>query len=133
MLNKIILSGRISNDLELKQAQNGVSYLKFNIAVDRNYAKNGKRETDFISCIAWNKSAEFISNYFSKGRSITVIGNIRNNVYEVNGERRYSTYIFVEEVHFTFEPRKSNSAEHETCKSDSGFDSMLFDESGFPF
>lgn len=133
MLNKTILSGRISNDLELKRTQEGSCYLRFNIAVERNYSKNGKRETDFISCIAWNKNAEFISNYFSRGRAIIVTGNIRNSEYEVNGERRQSTSVFIEEAYFAFEPRRTNTGENEALSSDSGFDSMTFDETGFPF
>ena len=69
MLNRVILMGRITQDLDLRQTPNGTPVLTFNVAVDRGYAKQGEgRQTDFITCVAWQKTAEFISRYFGKGK-----------------------------------------------------------------
>ena len=78
MLNKVILMGRITHDLELRQTPNGVSVLSFSIAVDRSFARQGEeRQTDFIDCVAWRQQAEFISRYFGKGRMIAVEGELQ--------------------------------------------------------
>lgn len=108
MLNKVILSGRITQDLELRQTNNGNSVLQFTLAVQRNFAKQGEeRQTDFITCVAWGKTAEFISRFFSKGRSIAVIGNLRSRTYDdKNGTKHYVTEVYVDEAQFTFEPKQ---------------------------
>ena len=91
MLNTVILMGRITQDLELKQTQNGTSVLSFNVAVDRGYVKQGEeRQTDFITCVAWRQTAEFISKYFSKGRMIALEGNLRTRTYDdKNGSKQH--------------------------------------------
>jgi single-strand DNA-binding protein len=77
MINKVILSGRITKDIEIKQTPGGATVTQFSLAVERNFAKLGEdRQTDFITCVAWNKTAEFIGKYFGKGRSIVVIGQL---------------------------------------------------------
>jgi len=107
MLNKVILSGRITRDLELKTTPQGSSVLSFTLAVDRSFVKQGEeRQTDFISCVAFGKTAEFISRFFYKGRSIAVIGNLRTHTYDdKNGTKHYVTEVFVDEAQFTFEPK----------------------------
>lgn len=105
MLNKVILMGRIVQDLEMKQTQGGVPVLSFTIAVDRNFAKQGEeRQSDFIDCVAWRNQAEFISRWFGKGRMIAIVGNLRKRVYEdKNGTKHYVTEVYVDEVSFTGE------------------------------
>ena len=76
-LNKTIILGRITQDLELKQTPNGVSVLSFTVAVDRSYTKGEEKQSDFISCVAWKERAEFISKYFGKGRMIALEGQLR--------------------------------------------------------
>lgn len=112
MINKVILSGRITHDIEIKQTPSGASVTQFNIAVERSYAKQGEeRQTDFITCVAWNKTAEFIGRFFSKGRSIVIIGQLRTRNYEdKNGSKHYVTEVFVDEAQFTFEPKTSQNA-----------------------
>ena len=111
MLNNVILMGRITKDLELKQTQSGISVLQFGIAVDRSYAKQGEeRQADFISCVAWRSTAEFISKYFAKGRMIAIEGNLRTRTYDDNkGSRHYVTEVYVDSVSFTGEPKQSSS------------------------
>ncbi len=110
MLNKVILSGRITRELELKTTPNGNSVLQFTLAVERNFAKSGEeRQTDFITCVAWGKTAEFINRFFNKGRSIAVIGNLRSRTYDdKNGTKHYVTEVYVDEAQFTFEPKPQN-------------------------
>ena len=114
MLNKVILMGRITQDLELKQTQNGTAVLSFNIAVERNYAPQGEeRQTDFISCVAWKKTAEFIYKYFAKGRMIAIEGNIQTRNYDdKNGVKHYVTEVVVDNVSFTGEQRDVASSPH---------------------
>ena len=78
MLNRVILMGRITHDLEVKQTQSGVSVLSFSVAVDRGCVKQGEeRQTDFINCVAWRQTADFIGRYFARGRMIAQNENIR--------------------------------------------------------
>ncbi|SDA24193.1 single-strand DNA-binding protein [Ruminococcus sp. YE71] len=107
MLNKVILSGRITQDLELRQTNGGNAVLQFTLAVQRNFAKQGEeRQTDFITCVAWGKTAEFISRFFRKGKSIAIVGNLRSRTYDdKNGTKHYVTEVFVDEAQFTFEPK----------------------------
>lgn len=101
-MNKVILGGRMTAVPEMKTTQSGVAMVQFNIAVNRSFAgKDGSGpQVDFITCVAWRKTAEFVSKYFTKGSSICVVGSIQNDSYEKNGEKRYSTKVIVDEVNF---------------------------------
>ena len=111
MLNRVILMGRITQDLELRTTAGGQSVLTFNIAVDRNFVKQGEeRQADFITCVAWRQQAEFISRYFSKGRLIAIEGNLRSRTYEdKNGTKHYVTEVYVDQVSFTGERAQQGS------------------------
>lgn len=102
MLNRVILMGRLTADPELRQTQSGISFVKFNIAVDRKFKNdNGEHQTDFISVTAWRKTAEFVSRYFSKGQMIVIEGSLRNNNYEdQNGVKHYSMDVLADSVSF---------------------------------
>ena len=115
MLNRVILMGRITQDLELKQTQNGTAVLSFNIAVDRNYTTKGEeKQTDFISCVAWRKTAEFIHKYFAKGRMIAIEGNIQTRNYDdKNGVKHYVTEVIVDSVSFTGEPKQQETQQRD--------------------
>ena len=110
MLNKVILMGRITRELEMKQTANSNSVLSFNVAVDRSYQKQGEeKQSDFITCVAWGKTAEFISKYFGKGRMIALEGELRSRTYDdKNGSRHYVTEVFVDNVSFTGEPKQQD-------------------------
>lgn len=111
-MNKVILMGRITKDLEVRQTQSGSQRLPFTIAVDRAPARQGEeRQTDFISCVAFGQRAEFIKKYFGKGRMIAIEGNIRTGSYEKDGVRHYTTDVWVDSVYFTGEPRQEGSHE----------------------
>lgn len=125
MLNRVILMGRITQDLVIKQTQGGASVLTFTVAVDRSYVRQGEeRQTDFITCVAWRQQAEFINKYFAKGRMIALEGNLRTRNYEdKNGSKHYVTEVFVDTVSFTGEPKREGSYERsysDSYSSDSG-------------
>ena len=108
MLNKVILMGRITRDLELRQTPQGVSVLTFTIAVDRSFQRQGEeRQADFITCVAWRQNADFINRFFGKGRMIAIVGNLRTHTYDdKNGTKHYVTEVYVDEASFTGEPKQ---------------------------
>ena len=107
MLNIVALMGRLTADPELRTTPSGVSVCRFTLAVDRNYAKAGtERQADFINCIAWRQTAEFVSRYFVKGQLVAVNGSIQTGSYtDNNGNKRYTTDVVVDNVNFTGDRR----------------------------
>ena len=99
-MNKISLMGRLTATPELKQTQSGNSVVSFCVAVDRRFqGQDGKRETDFINCVAWRKTAEFIAKYFGKGRMIAINGAIQTRKYtDRDGKDRMATEVIGDEV-----------------------------------
>lgn len=108
-MNKVILVGRLTRDPEMRNTQNSCC-ARFSVAVDRRFKKEGDEVTaDFISCIAWGKTAEFIEKYFSKGMRIGLTGRIQTGSYtNRDGQKVYTTDVVVEEVEFV-ESKKSGS------------------------
>ena len=97
-LNKVILGGRMTADPELKQTPTGNAVTSFSIAVNR---KGKDAQTDFINCVAWRQTADFISRYFKKGSSICVTGSIQVRSWnDQQNQKRYATEIIVEEAYF---------------------------------
>lgn len=100
-LNKVILGGRLTADVELKQSTSGLSVCSFNLAVGRKVGKDKEQQTDFISCVAWRNTAEFISRYFKKGSSLCIVGSIQTRTWtDQNNQKRYATEVIVDEVMF---------------------------------
>lgn len=100
-MNKCILTGRITKDIEVKTTANGKDYCSFTIAVDRRFKDaDGNKQTDFISCTAWNKTAEFLGKYFHKGSRIGICGSIQTRSYEKDGQKVFVTEVLVEETEF---------------------------------
>ena len=110
MLNKAIIMGRLTADVELKSTTSGTSVVQFTVAIDRNFVKQGEeRQTDFISCVAWKQTAEFIANHFGKGRMIAVEGRLQTRTYDdKNGTKHYVTEVIVEQASFTGEPKAAD-------------------------
>ena len=114
-LNKVILGGRLTADPELKQTPSGVSVISFTVAVNRRFgSKNGEQnetQADFINCVAWRQTAEFISKYFRKGSSICVLGSLQVRSWQDNqGQKRYSTEVVVDEANFVDARNENGSA-----------------------
>ena len=99
-MNSLIIKGRITADPELKNTANAVEYCDFTVAVDRYAGKDRERETDFIPCRAWQKTAVFISQYFKKGQEIVVSGELQVNKYEKDGEKRTYSFCRVNKAEF---------------------------------
>lgn len=101
-MNKVILGGRLTATPELKTTQSGIMTVSFTVAVNRRYAKDGEQQqADFVSCVAWRQTAEFISKYFGKGSSICVTGAIQTRTWQdQNGNKRYATEVIVDEAYF---------------------------------
>lgn len=112
MYNKVIMMGRIVNDLELRTTPQGVSVCSFRIAVDRRFQTKGEeKKTDFFNVVAWRQQAEFVTKYFHKGRSILVEGEMTTRQYtDKNGNPSTWYEIAADRLSFTPEPRQQQGA-----------------------
>ena len=99
-LNKVIMGGRLTADIEPKATPSGVSVAQFTIAINRGGSKDEK-QVDFFNCVAWRNTAEFITKYFQKGKSILIVGSLQSRSWtDQNGQKRYVTEVVAEEAQF---------------------------------
>lgn len=115
--SKVILIGNLTKDIELKQMPSGMVLTSFDVAVARAFKnkQTGEVETDFIRCQAWGKTAEFLGRYFSKGKSVVVEGDLRNNNYtDQNGVKHYGFVVNVQTVSFAGNKSDSQQASQQT-------------------
>ena len=110
MLNRIIVQGRITKDLDLRRTQSGTPVLPFTLAVERDFKNaDGDKEIDFIDCVAWRSTAEFISKYFGKGRMMVADGQLQSRKFEdKNGNKRTAWEVQVANAYFA-DSRKDTS------------------------
>lgn len=124
-MNKIILAGRLTKDPELRTTPNGVSVCSFTIAVNRRFKNaDGEYEADFINCVAWRQSAEYLCKYQTKGDMVGVVGSIQTRNYEKDGQRIYITEVAADEI-YSF--GKSNK-ENEQTESEDATDNIDFSD-----
>lgn len=118
-MNNVSLIGRLTADPELKTTQSGISTVRFSIAVDRTYTKQGEeKQADFINIVAWRQTAEFICKYFSKGRRIAITGRIQTGSYtDRDGNKRYTFDVIAENVEFCDKKQDSSGGGAETTPS----------------
>lgn len=113
-MNKTILIGRLTADPELRQTQSGISSCRFTVAVNRKYKNDkGEFEADFITCVAWRQTAEFVSRYFSKGKMIAVEGTLHTGSYQDKNYpdvKHYTTDVYVDNVEFCGDKGSSSTA-----------------------
>lgn len=131
MLNKIILMGRLTRDPELRRTGSGTAVTSFSLAVDRDFAgQDGKRETDFIDCVAWRGTGEFAAKYFTKGQMAAVEGRLQVRGWmDKNGNMRRSCEVIVDSLYFAGSKRQS-----EAQAEPGDFREILEDEEGeLPF
>lgn len=147
MLNSAILMGRLTGDPELRTTPNGTSVTSFTVAVERNYKNGDEKQTDFINCVAWRGTADFVSTYFKKGQMIALQGAIQTRNYEdKNGNKRTAVEVIVDNVSFCGGKNDNTTPKTETkAKADpSPYDlehspdfepsfSVLPDDDGLPF
>ena len=101
-MNRAILMGRLTKEVEMRQTPDGVSVARFTLAVNRRFAKEGQQQADFINCVAWRQTGEFIARYFQKGSMIAVVGSIQSRSWDgQDGKKQYATEVNVEEAYFT--------------------------------
>ena len=103
MLNHIVVMGRLVRDPELRRTGSGIAVASFSVAVDRDFGKNenGERETDFIDCVAWRQTGEFVSKYFTKGRMAVVSGRLQIRSWtDKDGNKRRTAEIVADNVYF---------------------------------
>lgn len=150
-MNKVSLVGRLVRDPEVRysQAETPVAVTRFTVAVNRRFKKEGEPDADFISCIAFGKTGEFVSKYFNKGKMIGLSGNIRTSSWtDNNNQKRYATDVVVEEVEFVESKASSEgnaqassqpynapqNAQPQAPKSDEFFDvETSVDDDNLPF
>ena len=134
MLNNIIISGRLTRTPELKSTRDGTAVTSFTVAVDRDYGGEN-RQTDFIECVAWRQTAEFISRYFNKGSYITVTGSLQSRKYtDRNGNNRTAWEIIVDKAYFCgSKPGAEKHTEPEPDESPDGQSPYFDGRSGADF
>lgn len=121
-MNKTCLTGRITKDPELRTTSNGTSVCSFTVAVDR---PNVKDTVDFIDCVAWRESAEFVSRYFKKGDGIEIEGHITTRSYEdKNSNKRKTVEVVSDSVFFP----KGNKRQDNTCEPQTGIFAQIDDD-----
>ena len=112
MLNHIVIMGRLTRDPELRRTGSGVAVASFSLAVDRDFAPKdgGERETDFIDCVAWRQTGEFVSKYFAKGRMAVVSGRLQIRSWtDKDGNKRRTAEVVADNVYFGDSKRDSDS------------------------
>lgn len=126
MLNEGILMGRLTRDPELRHTQSGTAVCSFTLAIDRDRKDaNGEKQTDFIDCVAWNKQAEFVAQWFSKGMMAIVVGRIQSRKWQdQNGNNRTAIELNCEEVSFgeTKKNREQSSGNSDFIPTDEADD-----------
>jgi len=133
MLNRAVLVGRLTKDVDLRYTQSGRAVANFTLAVNRPFRnQNGENEADFINMTAWNKTAENLANYMSKGSQIGVDGRIQSGSYENNeGQRIFTTEVVADQIAF-LETKNSNGASgnQQSQNQNNNFSQYFEDKSG---
>ena len=101
MLNHITIMGRMTRDPELRRTGSGVAVASFTVAVDRDFGNNGEKETDFIDCVAWRQTGEFVNKHFAKGSMIVVSGRLQIRSWtDKDGNKRRTAEVVADNVYF---------------------------------
>ena len=110
-MNKVVLLGRLTRDPEVRYTQNNNTMVcSFSLAVNRRFKQEGQPDADFINIVAWNKTAEFVAKYFTKGQQVAVVGRIQTRSYDdKDGRKVYVTEVVAEEVHFADSKKDNNT------------------------
>ena len=138
MLNHITAAGRLTKDPELRRTQNGVAVASFTIACDRDIKDaSGNKQTDFIDCVAWRSTAEFIDKYLTRGRMVIVSGRLQMREWtDKNGNKRRNAEILAENVYFADSKRTVENTEKNETKEAAqtvDFDQVEIDDDELPF
>lgn len=115
-MNKVELIGRLTGDPELRYTQSNKPVSSFSIAVNKRV--NGENSADFINCVAWNTTAEFINKYFKKGQGIALVGRLQNRSYDDDKGKHYITEVVIEEVEFVGSKQEDKKEDTKPTKED---------------
>ena len=123
MLNHITVMGRLTRDPELRRTNSGVAVASFTVAVDRDFSgKDSEKKTDFIDCVAWRQTGEFVSKYFTKGRMIVVDGRLEIRDWtDKEGNKRRSAEINVSNAYFGDSKREESNGQSAYHSPGAGF------------
>lgn len=99
-MNNVVLIGRLTGEPTITMANSGNSIARLTLAVDRRFKQEGQPTADFISCVAFGKTAEFIEKYFHKGNKMAVAGHIQTGSYEKDGQKHFTTDVIIDAVEF---------------------------------
>ena len=151
-MNKIMLIGRLTKDPELRYTQSGTAVASFTLAVNRKFAnQDGQREADFINCVAWQKAAEFVANYFRKGQQMALEGRLQVRTYDGNdGNKHWVTEVVAEQIEFVGSKQQNGSSNNNGTSTGAGHDNngnsgvhsdpqlgygeeIVFDDNDLPF
>ena len=136
MLNIAVIMGRLTAEPELKTTPNGVTVTSFTVAVNRIYKSGEEQKTDFIKCVAWRQTAEFITKYFHKGSMIAINGSIQQRSYtDKDGNKRTAFEIVADSVSFCGSKNESNSntSDDVDIEVSDDFDEVDMSEDDLPF
>ena len=124
MLNHITIMGRLTRDPELRRTGSGIAVTSFSVAVDRDFGnrESGERETDFIDCVAWRQTGEFVSKYFAKGRMAVVSGRLQiRNWTDKDGNKRRTAEVVADNVYFGDSKRDGDSGSSYSAPAGNSF------------
>lgn len=139
MLNHISIMGRITKDIELRRTGSGVPVASFTLAVDRDFKeKNGEKITDFIDCVAWRNTAEFVEKYFGKGRMAVVSGSLQIRSWkDKDGNNRRTAEVVADNVYFGDSKKEGEVPANKDFEISSGvvdgFAMLTGSDEGLPF
>ena len=132
MLNSVIMQGRLTKDPELRYTQTQKPVATFTLAVDRDYNPTGEKETDFPQIVAWNKTAEFVSQYITKGSMVIVTGRLQSREWtDKNDNKRVSWEVVADHVYFG--ESKKNSKPVDVDAPQSSFSELADTDGDLPF
>ena len=110
-MNNVVLIGRICNEVSLKFTPQNVAVATFTLAVDRKYSKGEEKQADFINCVAWRNTAEFVAKFFQKGQMMALTGSLQVRSWEdTQGNKRFATEVIADKVEFCGSKYEESSA-----------------------
>lgn len=133
-MNKVIISGRLTKDPELRSTQNGTNVAKYTIAINTGYGE--KQQTDFVNISTWGKSGEFVNKYFKKGQEISIVGRLKSNTYEdKSGNKRYTLDVISEDIEFIGRKKQDDPSEEipQNYKTDYQDKNIHINDDDLPF
>lgn len=134
MINRVIVEGRLTKDPVLRKTQNGASVVSYTIACNRRFKQDGQPEADFISCIAWKKTADVVAQYTQKGSLVGVEGRIQTRNYEdKDGKKVFVTEVITDNISLLESKKKAEAQAEESTMSFPSSDEININDEDLPF